>query len=208
MSVHNRDVTWTPLRPRSPATRVFCSTIFQAYIKETSMLCVTGPLLGEFTGHCWIPLTKGQQHEINVYFPVHGDKTVVISTTLARRYVCNFIWIPIVQIRWYYDRLISTMGFPIRRRYKVTPSLIGCAQTLNQPCILLNHIHSQRLDNHIYIYIVYRHVLSKVAMGQLSRTKQQCQCDLKPKCSFRSLAQIELMTSPELLDHGTSSLLN
>ena len=35
-----------------------------------------------------------------------------------------------------------------RRRYKVTPSLIGLAQTCNQPC----HILSSTLCKHVYVY--------------------------------------------------------
>ena len=33
---------------------------FQAYIKETSKVCITGPLWREFTSAQWIPLTEGQ----------------------------------------------------------------------------------------------------------------------------------------------------
>ena len=57
---HYSDDTWVSLRLKSPSTRRFVQHVFQTNTKETSKLCITGPLWGESTGYRWIPLTKGQ----------------------------------------------------------------------------------------------------------------------------------------------------
>ena len=85
------------------------------------------------------------------------DWTTYMCLTFC--YIITRIWIPITKIRRSHDRLIFIMeklylerpslkkkpypGLILalrpankRRRYKVTPSLIGWAQTYDQPCIL------------------------------------------------------------------------
>ena len=52
---HSDDVTWTSCCLKSPVIRLFADP-HQRNIK----LRITGPLWREFTGHRWIPRTKGQ----------------------------------------------------------------------------------------------------------------------------------------------------
>ena len=51
---------WAGWRLKSPAPRLFTPPLIQAQIKEHIKAPRHWPLWGEFTGHRWIPHTKGQ----------------------------------------------------------------------------------------------------------------------------------------------------
>ena len=65
---HYSDVTWALWHLISPDTQELVQQIVQANIKETSKVCITGPLWRESTGDWWIPLTKGQQCRKHFHF--------------------------------------------------------------------------------------------------------------------------------------------
>ena len=58
------NITMTSLWPRwrlkSPASRLFTQPFIQAQIKETTRAPCPWSLCRDFTGHLWIPRTKGQ----------------------------------------------------------------------------------------------------------------------------------------------------
>ena len=51
---------WAWWRLKSPASWLFTQPFVQAQIKENIKAARHWPLWGEFTGHRWIPRTKGQ----------------------------------------------------------------------------------------------------------------------------------------------------
>ena len=57
---HYNDVIWAQWRLESPASRIFTQPFIQAQIKENIKPPRHWSLWGEFTGHRWIPRTKGQ----------------------------------------------------------------------------------------------------------------------------------------------------
>ena len=52
---------WVRWRLKSPVSRLFTQPFIQAQIKGNLKTLHHWPLLGEFTGHRWIPCTKGQE---------------------------------------------------------------------------------------------------------------------------------------------------
>ena len=59
-NLHYSDVIMTRWCLKSPASRLFVQPFIRAQIKENIKAPRHWPLCGEFTGHRWIPHTKGQ----------------------------------------------------------------------------------------------------------------------------------------------------
>ena len=92
-----------------------CSEVFQADTKETSNSVVTGPLLGESTGHWWISLTKGEK-------PFHILTSPWVAKSCLRSLL--LIWINFNPIMDKYVHQLKSVG----RNYLSIPKLPWCSR--------------------------------------------------------------------------------
>ena len=73
IDVYHCSATWASWRQSSSANRLFVNSLFRHTTKETSKLCITGPLWRESTSDRWIPLIKGpwRHHVLGPDFLLH-----------------------------------------------------------------------------------------------------------------------------------------
>ena len=107
---------------------------------------VTGHLCGEFTGPRWIPHTKASGAGFDVFFDLGLNKRLskqwwgwwfeTLSRLLWRHRnettksePCEYFWD--ICCTWCTGIILGTGSANERRRYIVTPPLIGCAHTQN-----------------------------------------------------------------------------
>ena len=57
------------------------NTFIQAHVRETSKLCATGPLCGEFTEDRWIPRIKGQWRGKYFHMTTSSWENTIVSLT-------------------------------------------------------------------------------------------------------------------------------